>query len=299
MTAISAPSLEIRQPPIVGRRDLLLAMALGGIAALVLGDAWSNIVVMGYHNEELSYVLLAPLVILWIAWDRRAALDACRLRGQWVGVALLAASWATWWYGYVTDPVIWRAAAVLTAIGAFVAAAGRDVLLRFAPAFVACAFLIPISPNGRYRLAVPLQQATAVATQTVCDLVGIDVARSNNLLTINGVDVTVAEACNGTRMIITLFLVCYVVAFTTRMRWWLRALLLLASPLVAVVSNVIRLVPTVWFFGNSSVETAERFHDVSGWVMTVLSFLFLMGLFRCLERLVDSFSSHPTSAQNP
>ena len=37
--------------------------------------------------------------------------------------------------------------------------------------------------------------SAAAATQTICDLTGMYVDRSGNLLSINGVDVTVAEAC--------------------------------------------------------------------------------------------------------
>ena len=82
-------------------------------------------------------------------------------------------------------------------------AAGSDVLFQFAPVFAACIFLVPVAPDGRYHVAVPLQTATARATQTVCDLLGLYVDRSGNLLTINGVQVTVAEACNGMRMVFT------------------------------------------------------------------------------------------------
>lgn len=260
-------------------------------AVFALFDAWRDIFRLGMVNEELSYVLLAPVVIGWLAWARRARLSECRPRGLWLGLIALLAGWGVYWYGYVSDPVLWRAGAVMVAAAAVIAALGSDVIFKFFPAFVACIFLIPISPNGRYRLAVPLQNATAQATQAVCDVLGIYVDRAGNLLTINGVDVTVAEACNGMRMILTLFLVCYVVAFTVPLRPYVRVLFLAATPLVAIVANVVRLVPTVWLFGNRSASAAETFHDVSGWVMTVLSFLLLMGFFRLLQRVADSLVS--------
>lgn len=264
-------------------RDFAWAVGFTLAIARIMGDAWAEIFRLGYANEELSYVLIAPVVMGWIAWGRRERVAECKARGGWVGILGLLAGWAVYWYGYFVDPVLWRVGAVVAAVGAFLAAAGRDVLLRFAPAIAAAVFLIPISPNGRYRLAVPLQNAAAQATQTVCDIIGLPVERSGSMLTVNGVDVAVAEACNGMRMILTLFLVCYAVAFSARVNVFVRWLLLLASPLVAIVANVIRLVPTVWLFGHASVETARTFHDVSGWVMTVLSFLVLMGLLRLME----------------
>lgn len=268
----------------IGRTDLCFAAAFALAAALVMFDAWAEIARIGYANEELGYVLIAPIIIAWIAWSRRHRLKDCSWRGGWLGVVMLLAGWFTYWYGYFHDPVIWRGGAVLALVGAALSALGTHVLRKFLPAFLACVFLIPISPNGRYRLAVPMQQATAQATQTACDILGIDVDRSGSQLTINGVDVAVAEACNGMRMILTLFMVCYVVAFTVRVPLAARLLLLLASPLVAVTANVLRLVPTVWLFGHASAPAARTFHDISGWVMIILSFLLLMGFFRLLQR---------------
>jgi exosortase/archaeosortase family protein len=78
-------------------------------------------------------------------------------------------------------------------------------------------------------------------------------------------------------------MVCYVVAFTTPLRAQLRFLLLAASPLVAIAANVVRLVPTIWMYGNASASSAHRFHDVTGWVMIFCAFFALMGLLRLLR----------------
>jgi len=269
----------------VRRSDLGFAALLVAGAVLITVDAWKEILRLGTVNEELSYVLLAPVMIVWLAWSRRERLYQSALKGQWVGLLLLLAGWAAYWFGFLADPVVWRGGAVLLATAAVIAALGTDVLFRFLPAFAAAVFLIPVSPMGRHQVAMPLQTATAQATEVLCGIVGIDVQRTGNLLSVNGVDVTIAEACNGMRMILTLFMVCYVVAFTLKLRPHLRILLLLASPIVAVIANVLRLVPTIWMFGHRSAAEAEAFHDVSGWVMTVIAFLVLMGGFNLLQKL--------------
>jgi exosortase/archaeosortase family protein len=89
--------------------------------------------------------------------------------------------------------------------------------------------------------------------------------------------------CNGMRMILTLFLVVFAVAFALPLRGWVRLLLLGASPLVAIAANVVRLVPTVWIFGHFSRDTAEAFHTISGWFMLAVSFAFLVGAFKAME----------------
>ncbi|HVT81070.1 MAG TPA: exosortase/archaeosortase family protein [Phycisphaerae bacterium] len=275
----------LKQPRPLTYRDTLVAIALALLAAVALADASRSIIELGYNHEELGYVMLAPMMIAWLLWNRRDQFALCRMRGMWIGILILAAGLFIYWYGYHTDPVLWRAGAVVAVVGAAVTAVGRDALLRFYSAFGACVFLIPISPNGRYRLAVPMQNATARATQSVCDLLGMDIHRAGSTLNINGIDVGIVEACNGMRMIITLFLVCYVVAFTVPLRWWVRVIFLALSPVVAIICNVVRLVPTVYLFGNAKRSTAETFHDVSGWGMSLAAFGVLLLICYGLSRL--------------
>ena len=98
-------------------------------------------------------------------------------------------------------------------------------------------------------MAIKMETATAEVTQQVFETIGLPVERSGNLLTYNGVPVTIAEACNGLRMVFALVLVSYAFAFTNPLRGSVRLLIVLLSPVSAILCNVIRLVPTVWLFG--------------------------------------------------
>jgi exosortase/archaeosortase family protein len=62
-----------------------------------------------------------------------------------------------------------------------------------------------------------------------------------------------------------------------------RVLILVLSPITAILCNVLRLIPTVWVFGHASPDTASRFHDIGGWVMLVFAFLGLMGMVKVLR----------------
>ena len=64
-------------------------------------------------------------------------------------------------------------------------------------------------------MALPLQGATVLVTQRLFELAGMQLERSGNLLTINGVNVAIAEACNGMRMVFALVIVSYAFAFGT------------------------------------------------------------------------------------
>jgi exosortase len=274
-------------------RDWMIAAGMLLAAVGATFDAWRDIFRLGYNDEELSYVMLAPVVIFSLAWSRRRSLKNCTIGGTWLGVVFLTLSGAVLWYGYYYDPVVWRAGAVLVVAATLIAALGTDVARRLAPALIAMIFLIPIDPDGRYHIAGPLETFTSGAAQVCCDILGMYVQRDGNLLIINGTAVTVAEACNGARMVLSLFMVCYFVAFSPPPRpWWIRLALLALSPIVAIVANILRLIPTIWAFAHLSAPVAERFHTLGGYVMLVAAFIILMASMRFLGRL-----TRPSSAR--
>ena len=49
------------------------------------------------------------------------------------------------------------------------------------------------------------------------------------------------------------------------------------------VRNVIRLVPTVWVYGEYEEKVADTIHDVTGWVMLPIAFLILLGIVKLLR----------------
>jgi exosortase len=262
----------------------LAGVALVGAAVFAGWEVWRDIYNYARHDEESSQIMLVPIVVAWIAWVRREGLSACRPVGLGVGTVMVGLGWLAHTAGNRHQiQTFWHGGAVLMAAGAVVTVVGRQVLWKLLPAFGALIFLLPVPATGRHLIAYPLQTITAQATQVCGEALGMSVERTGNLLSINGNNVAIAEACNGMRMVFTLFLVCYTFAFTTALPGYVRALVLVFSPVVAVVCNVVRLVPTVYVFGHYSKETAEMFHDMGGWVMLLVGYFLLMGIVRLVR----------------
>lgn len=264
-----------------------LALVLAGLAALVSSDAWTDIWRIANRDEESSHILLVLPAMLWILFVRRESLRNCRPVGQWVGSVAMALGWLLWSVGYDRDiEAFWHGGAVIMVVGGLLTVLGADVLVRFWPAFFVLVFLVPVPGVLRQALAMPMQTATAIATQWTAELLGMDVERWGNVLMHDGQQVAVAEACNGMRLVFTLFLVSYTFAYITPLREYVRFLIIAASPLTAIVCNVIRLVPTVWVYGWADTQNAELFHDISGWVMLGVGFALLMGIIKLLRWLM-------------
>lgn len=266
----------------VGR--IVAGLAMVGLGVAVCSDAWTDILRIARKDEEASHILLVPVVFAWLFWVRQRRLRHCQPGASLMGPVLVLIGWMLYSIGDLRlIHYFWYGGAVILAVGCLVTVVGKDILIKFAPAFLCLVFLIPVPARLRQRTTVPMENASALVTQKAMDVLGMPVERKGNLLTINGVDVTINEACNGLRMVFTLVLVSYGFAFGTPLRNYIRVLILIASPISAILCNVLRLMPTVWVYGHASTVTAGRFHDIAGWVMLVISFLLLMGIIRLLR----------------
>lgn len=262
------------------------AAALVAASVWVAYDAWATLFHIAGKDKESSHIFLVAVAAPWILMVRKQQLARCRPVTTWLGPLILAVGWACLIYGWdIHDKEFWFFGAIVMAIGCVVSVVGRQFLWKALPAFIVLGFLIPVPGLIRMSVSIPLQTVMAGLTQHVGEFMGIIINRAGNVLIINGQQVEVAEACNGMRMVFGLFLVAYTFAFVTPLRWWARAIVLLSAPLLALLCNLIRMVPTVWLYGHAELKTAETFHDIAGWLVIPLGFFILTGTVAALEWL--------------
>lgn len=263
---------------------------MAGLSALAVASAWpvwAGILDRALGDPEQSHVLLAPVIAVWLVWVRRERLRRCRPRWSFAGPAVIAAGVGLAVFGFNAGFLALEdLGAVLMVIGAMLTVHGVQTARHFFPAILALLFLVPVPGMIRQQVAVPLQTMTATITHAGLDLFNFPVIREGNVLLINGREVAVAEACNGMRMVSALVLVSYAFVFSTPMRQSIRLVILAGSPVVALVCNVIRLVPTVLFYGYASDATANFFHDASGWIVLIVA-LGILWSFLSLLRWIE------------
>ena len=264
----------------------LLAVVVAGLGVAATWGVWDGLIYLVRYDDEASHIVLVPIIVAWLAFIRRSRVAVAVVRGQWVGVALVGLGWALHTVGDANLMLsVWQVSAVVVLVGALVAVLGTDLFRLFGPAVAVLIFLVPLPARARQAVTLPMQTYAAQATEAVLSVVGTGVERQGNLLEINGTPVTVAEACNGLRMTHALVLVAVAFAFAAPYRSWLRALVLVLSPMFAVVCNVVRLVPTVWAYGAFDAETADLLHDLGGWAMLFVGYFMLTGVVWLLEYL--------------
>jgi exosortase len=265
---------------------VVAACVMGALGVAACWEAWADIYTLATKDEEYSHIFLVPIVVLVMIYVRRMRMRHCKPSGAIIGVLLVAIGWLSFSYGYYhARQALWHLGAVIVMVGCMLSVLGKNVIFRFFPAIAVLIFLVPVPGLIRQSIALPLQTWTANTAQTGLEICGIETDINGNQLFINGQAVTVAEACNGMRMVFPLILVSYAFSFAWPLRNRVRILLLLASPLLGIVCNVIRTLPTIWLFGHYGADGVipHKFHDLSGWGMNILAFLLLLGIIKLLK----------------
>lgn len=246
-----------------------------------------DMVAIGVRDEEQSHIFLAPFIAAWLLWLRRTRLRHVMVQPSLIGPVVAAIGWiVSWWgfeYGY---QIAWHSGALMSLLGVVLAFTGLTPLYLFAPVFVCALFVLPVPGEIRQKLTLPLQDLATTVTHATLEFIGIVAIKSGNMLVVNGERVAIGEACNGMRMVFALSLVVYAFAFSTPLRQGTRLLLVLLSPGLAIVCNVIRLVPTAIIFGHGgNMDVAQSFHDMAGWIMLPIALLMLMAILRTIRWL--------------
>ena len=275
-----------------------MLVLLTGVCAWLHRQPLVDMISIGLRDEEQSHIFLAPIVAIWLLWLRRSRLRYIALTPSLFGPLAVALGWLVSWWGFDAGvQVAWHGGALLSLLGVLLSFTGLLPLRLLAPVFVVLAFMLPVPGQIRHQLAYPLQEMAASVTHATLELIGVAAIKSGNVLIINGEQVAVGEACNGMRMVFALGLVVYAFAFGTPLKSSTRALLLVLSPIVAIMCNVIRLVPTSLIFGYGNAESAETFHDLAGWVMLPIALVVLIGVLRMVRWLEFPVMSYRLARQ--
>ncbi|MDZ4755832.1 MAG: exosortase/archaeosortase family protein [Phycisphaerae bacterium] len=263
----------------------LLAMLMAAAVWSCL-PAWNDILYQATNRADASYILLAGPVALYLLWIRRSRLRFVRCRPSLFGPVITLLGLAAFALGDEIDMHIARhVGAVLTVCGAIITMTGLEAVRQFAAVFLALLILIPVPGGLRHSIAQPLQLGAASFTQAVLELIGIASERNGAALVIEGTPIAVGEACDGMRMVFALVLVVFAFVFSVPFRPVTRITLILLSPLVALICNVLRLVPTALVYGYSEPATAQQVHDIFGWMMLPTALVLLLGVVRLMRWL--------------
>lgn len=268
------------------RRRLILLIAMMIAVAWWGRQAIEDIALFAMGQVDNGYILLAPFVAAYLVWLRRSRFQFLSYQPNLVGPLLVAIGlFGSSWGDANGVQLFWHGGVLLAMLGCIYSMTGWELLRQFAPAVIAMFLVIPLPGRLREALAGPAQEFSVVTAHAVLQMLGFEATRAGSVITIAGEPVAVGEACNGMRMVFALGLVVFAFVFSVPFSTSTRLILIAMAPVVALVCNIVRLVPTSIAYGWLDPGTAEQVHDIGGWLMLPLALLMLMGIVRLMRWL--------------
>lgn len=265
---------------------LLVGAALLWIYGPIAGpmvNVWSS-------DPNYSHGYLVPLITIWLLWRDRAALSESAAGPGWKGLAMVGAGLVILVAGSLSHefflqrasfiPVLWGLAWLLW---------GWQLAKRSAFAIWYLLLMVPWPYIVYDSLAFPLRLAAASMAGWSIRLLGIPVLVEGNVIHLPHAVLNVIDACSGIRSMISLLAAALFLAYVMLPRIWPRFIVALAAPLVAVLTNTLRITIAAVLAEKVGPQTLEGvMHDTVGWVVFMTGFGILALLAWLLSRLTAS-----------
>jgi exosortase len=149
--------------------------------------------------------------------------------------------------------------------------------------------MFPLPAFIENNVMMKLRTFASIISEIILTIMGQDVIRDGNMLTIAGQQMSVADECSGLRMVTIFGAMGIAVALLIRRPWWDKLVVLLATLPIALGVNILRIVVTCFLMGNfpgMSEEWKTRiYHDLPGYAMILVAMGLLLLLIKILEKL--------------
>lgn len=288
----SSKPASLAKAPSAGWK-LAVAITLPTLAAL-LWTYWPTIVSLfkdWQQDDNYSVGQLVPLVAVYLLWHERKTLRECRVAPCWWGLGLILLAMPARAYGLLfLYESAERYSLVLTIAGLVLLVTGWQVFRRLAWILLFLLLMVPLPGRVHNLISGPLQTMAATGAVFLLEVFGVTVSKEGNVIMLNrSVQLAVAEACSGLRMLTAFVVVAATMAYMANRPRWQKAVLLVSSVPIAIACNLARLCVTAMLYLVASSETAERFfHDFAGLTMMPLAILVLFGELWLMDKLVIS-----------
>jgi exosortase len=244
-------------------------------------DQWSS-------DEDMSHGFVVPILALWIVWKERERWRGLPAEPNRWGFAVLAAGAGLQFVAALGAGLFAGSLAFLLSVtGAVLCLGGFAFLRAWAFPLLLTLFMLPKLAIVYNRVTLPLQLLASGIAAGILRAAGMGVIREGNILGVSGRRISVLEACNGIRYVLSLGFMAVVFAYLADGKPWMRVVLLLAAVPVAILANAFRVAAAGWL--PWLAEGAP--HAISGVFFFVLCLATLIVLQRLFNKLYAHFQA--------
>jgi exosortase len=269
--------------------SVLIRVVLVGIVIVFLySETAIELVQEWLTRPAASHGILIPPMAAYMVWMRRQALQRSAPEADSRGLLVIGVACLLLLTGNLSaERFLTRISLIIMVAGLVLTFWGKQRLRILAFVLVLLATMIPIPSMVFNTLARPLQLVASYVATEVAQTIGIAVHRQGNVIQLADMTLGVAEACSGLNSLSTLVVTALLLTPSFQLTFLGRIALLLLTPPLAIVINVIRVAGTA-VIADSRPELALGFyHAFSGWVVFVAGFLILLGIATLLQRIAS------------
>ncbi|WP_188760643.1 exosortase A [Edaphobacter acidisoli] len=293
----SAETAQLTPPPETAQQETPSDAQAGsfrawlpyGIIALLLCVVYYRIGLKLVHDwatiPDYSHGFLVPLFSLFLVWDRRKVLRAIPVRQSWAGISLVVFAIAVLILGvYGVDLFTSRISFVLLMGGLIWTFFGSRMLRELRFPLLVLLLAIPFPEIIFNKITFPLQLLASRLASDILPMIGVPTLQEGNVIQLPIMKLEVAEACSGIRSLMSLFTLAIFYGYFLEKSTTRRVILAIAAIPIAVAANAIRIVGTGLCVQYWDPDKALGFfHEFSGWVIFVVSLVFLYFVHRLIE----------------
>lgn len=270
----------------------LLMGWFGLLLVLLYFPVLRNMVLDWYHDENMGHGFFVPAVSAWIIWQQRAKLLASVYRPNLWGLAIVLMGGLLLVVGtFAVEQTVMRGSFLISLWGAVITLGGFRLLVDLAFPLFLLVFMIPLPALIYNQITFPLQLFASQVAEAALSLLGIPVLREGNILELPSQRLSVVEACSGIRSLMSLTYLSLIYGYLFESRIWLRAVLLVLTPVIAIVVNAARVTVTGLLSEYDPELAAGAFHTMEGWFMFLLALMLLVVVHRLLGRIARRYGT--------
>jgi exosortase len=238
-------------------------------------------------EPQYSHGFVIPIMAIGLGWMRRFKIPEGFARANWWGLSLLATGVllhgiADYLYVEVAD----SAGLLCCVFGVVLTIWGGRLLRGIWPAILFLAFMFPLPFRFEQLLSGPLQLLGAREATYYIQACGIPAVAQGSTILMGDIQLGVAEACSGLRMLTVFIAISAAVMMVSRRTVWEKLLVLFSAIPIALICNIGRIVATAVAWTHVDEATANLiFHDLSGWLMMPSAMILLYLELRLIDWL--------------
>lgn len=245
----------------------------GVVIVITYHTTLKQLIFRDWLREDYSHCSLIPLVVLYMLWEKRKALNLMPSVPSWFGFIPFGAGIGLFWVGelggefYTLYLSLWL---VIAGFAWIILGWMKIRIIWFALVMLLAMFPFPNFLNSKILLY--LKMLSSRIGVSMLQIYGVSAYREGNVIDLGLTQLQVVDACSGLRYVIPLFVLSLLLAHWFKAPLWKRIVLVFSSVPLAVMVNSLRIAITGILYDVKGVETAESFfHGFSGWLIFMLT----------------------------